>query len=134
MLRQPVRFWPCDFGLKPERRCAWSGLLAPISVLYVFWSDSSPTDVVLSQFDKPVKRRPRPIDNAMNQFMLARIPMYVINTSFQIVLVPNHVLPKTRLPNPALSTLALGIGNVCFWQSSRKPLVAELCLDLLNAE
>ena len=30
-------------------------LLAPISFLYVFWSDSSPSLVVLSQFDKPVE-------------------------------------------------------------------------------
>jgi hypothetical protein len=52
-----------------------------------------------------VERRPGIILNALNQAVLDRIPMNVMDAPLEIVLVSAGVLPEPSLPNRSLAPL-----------------------------
>ena len=66
---------------------------------------ATPIQIVFAQFDESVKGRPRIIANASYVTVLARVPMHVIDESFQVVFVAAGMFPEPLLPDAAVPPL-----------------------------
>jgi hypothetical protein len=102
---------------------------APVVIFGTLWSDTAPIDVVLAEPNELMKRGPRPVD----KLMLARVPVNVVGTSFEVVFVTNGMLPETWLPDSSFATFTVRFLNGGLRKIGRESLIAELSLDLFHS-
>lgn len=86
---------------------------------------------VLACMNPTMEARPLPIHRTLNQAVLYRIEMDVVEMAFKIVLFFNRVLPKLRLPNSAPTIIFSSLRDFTFGPARRKPTLRELGLNPL---
>ena len=71
----------------------------------------TPIRWIIPIFHTPVKRWIRPISDAFYQSVLHRIKMDIIHVPPKIILITNHVFPKTPLPYRCFTVFPFWIGH-----------------------
>jgi len=137
-----VRFRHRLLVVLPELRTACSGLpptacclrFAPIVVSgNVLELGFTPVDVVLTQIDETVKRRPLPVPHSRNQSVFPGVPVDVVCTAFQILFIPDRVFPKARLPDSSFPFPRLSGRDRSLGQPRPNPALGELLLDAFQS-
>ena len=89
----------------------------------------TPVEIVMALTHPTMKRRPRPIAHSFHKLMTDRIEMNVIEMILEILIIDNHVLPKTTLPNSPPPLLPTRRGTALFLATGGQPIFCKLAFD-----
>ncbi len=75
---------------------------------------AAPTPIVMAIGCETMEGGPGPVANTLNQAMFARIPVNVVDATFEILGVFHCVFPESRLPNASFATALLRVTDNSF--------------------
>lgn len=94
---------------------------------------AAPVYGVDSGADPAVEARPGPVLGTADVPVFHRIPVDVVKVAFEVVFVPDRVLPELWLPDPPPDIVLSALRDGDLSSAAFKPALGELSLDPLPA-